>query len=161
MKIYFSGIFWGLICIGIGFFFLAGSWGSYSEYKRVQDYSGRAIGHITNKHFKLGSDGGGNYYVDYWFMSYAGSKIDSSSVIAKQQWDMSKIDDTFEIRFDRSNPNRNIPMYGGSPSLIFAFFMLILGAVFMLFGSLRFINGFRKSFQGKSLQITANKNRMI
>jgi hypothetical protein len=158
LKISFSGIFWGAICIGIGFFFLAGSWGSYSEYKRVQDYSGRAIGHITNKHFKLGSDGGGNYYVDYWFMSLSGGKINSSGVMAKQQWDMSQINDTFEIRFDQSNPNRNLPMYGGSPSLVFAFFMLMMGAVFILFGFLRFMNSFRKSSQVKSPRITANKN---
>jgi hypothetical protein len=161
LKISFSGIFWGLVCIGVGLFFLAGSWGSYAEYKRVQDYKVRAIGHITNKHFKLGSDGGGNYYMDYWFMSSAGSKIGATSIIAKQQWDMLKVDDTMEIRYDTSNPYRNIPMYGGSPSLVFAFFMLILSGVFLLFGSLRFINGFRKSSQGKSPQNAANKNRMI
>jgi hypothetical protein len=144
LKFSFSGIFWGLICIGIGFFFLTGSWGSYAEYTRVQDYSGRAIGHATNKHFKLGSDGGGNYYMDYWFISSAGSKISSSSVIAKQQWDVLKVDDTLEIRYDQSSPNRNIPMYGGSPSLVFAFFMLVLGAVFMLFGGSRFLHSFHK-----------------
>jgi len=130
-------------------FFLAGGWWSYSEYKHVQDYSWKAIGHITAKHFKLGSDGGGNYYMDYWFMSSSGIKINSSSIIAKQQWDMLKIGDTTEIRYDPSNPNRNIPMCGGSPSLIYAFFMLVLAAVFMLFGTLRIISGFRKSSQGK------------
>lgn len=145
MKVSFSGIFGGLICIGIGFFFLYGTWGVYSEYKRVHNYSGRAIGHITNKHFKLASDGSGNYYMDYWFMSSAGSKISASSIIAKQKWDILKVDDTMEIRFDQSNPNRNIPMYGGSPSLVFAFFMLVLGGVFMLFGGLRFLNNFHKS----------------
>jgi hypothetical protein len=144
VKISFSGILWGLICLGIGFFFLVGSWGSYSEYKRVQDYEGRAIGHITNKHFKLGSDGGGNYYIDYWFMPSAGGKINATSIIAKQQWDILKFDDTMEIRYDQSNPNRNIPMYGGSPSLVFAFFMLVLGVVFMLFVSSRFYNSFHK-----------------
>ena len=144
MKISFSGIFWGLICLGVGLFFLVGSWGSYVEYKRVQDYKGRAIGHITNKNFKLGSDGGGNYYIDYWFMPSVRSKISVSSVLAKQQWDILQVDDTMEIRYDQSNPNRNIPMYGGSPSLVLAFFMLVLGAVFMLFGGSRFFNSFHK-----------------
>ncbi len=149
MKISFSGIFWGLICVGIGLFFLAGGWWSYSEYKHVQDYSGKTIGHVTKKHFKLGSDGGGNYFIDYWFMSSTSGKINSSSVIAKQQWDMLKPDDAVEIRYDPSNLNRNIPMCGGSPSLLYAFFMLVLASVFMLFGSLRFISGFKKSSQGK------------
>ena len=144
MKVSFSGIFWSLISIGIGFFLLYGTWETYSEYKHVQDYSGRAIGNITKKHFKLASDGSGNYYMDYWFMSSAGSKISASSIIDKQKWDMLKINDTLEIRFDKSNPNRNVPMYGGSPSLVFAFFMLVMGAVFMLFGCSRFFNSFHK-----------------
>jgi hypothetical protein len=144
LKISFSGIFWGFICIVIGCFFLAGTWGAYLEYNHMQEYSGRASGHITKKHFKLAADGSGNYYLDYWFMSSASSKISSSSVIAKQQWDVLKVDDTLEIRYDQSNPNRNIPMYGGSPSLVFAFFMLVMGAVFILFGGSRFLNSFHK-----------------
>lgn len=150
LKISFSGVFWGLVCIGVGVFFLYGTWGSYSAYQRVQDYEGRAIGHLTNKHFQLGSDGGGNYYIDYWFMVPSGSKITAGSIIAKQQWDILKVEDTLEIRYDRSNPGLNIPMSGGSPSLVFAFFMLILAAVFMLFGGLRFFNSFKKLPQGKS-----------
>jgi len=150
LKISFSRVLWGLICLGVGLFFLAGSWGSYAEYQRVQNYDGRAIGHITNKHFKLGSDGGGNYYVDYWFMPSTNSKISATGMIAKQQWEILKVDDTFEIRYDRSNPNLNIPMYGGSPSLVFSFFMFILGAVFILFGSLRLVSGFKKASYGKS-----------
>ena len=150
MKISFSRVLWGVICLGVGLFFLAGSWGSYAEYQRVQNYDGRAIGHITNKHFKLGSDGGGNYYVDYWFMPSTNSKISATGMIAKQQWEILKVDDTFEIRYDRSNPNLNIPMYGGSPSLVFSFFMFILGAVFILFGSLRLVSGFKKASYGKS-----------
>lgn len=144
-KFSVSGIFWGLICISIGLFFLFGSWDAYSEYRRVQDYSGRTIGHITDKYFKRGSDGGGNYYLDYWFMSSAGNKINASGTIAKQQWDVLRVDDTMEIRYDQSDPNRNIYMYGGSPSLVFVFFMLLMGTVFMFFGCLRFFKSFRKN----------------
>jgi len=120
------------------------SWEAYSEYKRVQDYSGRAIGHITKKYFQTAADGGGNYYLDYEFMSSAGSKISAGSIIAKQQWDMFQVDNTLEIRFDRSNPHRNIPMVGGSPSLVWAFFMLAMGLVFMVFGVSRFLTSFKK-----------------
>ena len=144
MKVSFFRIFWGLISISVGLFFLYGTWESYSEIKRIQDYNGRAIGHITNKHFQLGSDGGGNYYLDYWFMSSVNSKITATSVIAKDQWDMLKVNDTFEVRFNQSNPVRNIPVYGGSPSLIYTFFLLVLGAVFMLFGGSRIFYSFRK-----------------
>jgi len=144
LKVSYSGVFWGLVCIGVGLFLLAGSWGSYSEYKRIDGYNGRAIGHITDKSSQLGSDGGGSYYIHYWFMSSAGSKINTSSVIAKQQWDMLKVDDTLEVRFDQFHPNRNIPMYGGSPSLVYSFFMLLLGSVFIIFGGSRLFYSFRK-----------------
>jgi hypothetical protein len=144
LKISFSGIFWGLICICIGCFFLAGTWGSYLNYNRLQEYSGRAVGKITDKHFQKATDGSGNYCLDYWFLSAAGSKISAGSVIDKQQWDMLQVGDTMEIRYDQSNPNRNITMSGGSPSLVLAFFMLVLGTVFIIFGGSRFLNSFHK-----------------
>ncbi|MBN1474981.1 MAG: DUF3592 domain-containing protein [Syntrophaceae bacterium] len=144
MKVSISGVFLGLICAGIGYFLLSGSWSAYTEYKRVQDYRGQAIGHVTNKHFKRGSDGGGNYYMDYWFMSSAGTKISATSSIGKQQWDVLRVDDTMEIRYDQSDPRRNICMSGDSPSIIFAFFMLLMGTVFIIFGCLRLAKSFRK-----------------
>ncbi|HOX15021.1 MAG TPA: hypothetical protein PLP18_02735 [Smithellaceae bacterium] len=144
MKISLSNIIIGIVCLLVGLFFTLSSWEAYSEYKRVQDYSGRAIGHITKKYFQTAADGGGNYYLDYEFMSSAGSKISAGSIIAKQQWDMFQVDNTLEIRFDRSNPHRNIPMVGGSPSLVWAFFMLAMGLVFMVFGVSRFLTSFKK-----------------
>lgn len=123
---------------------LAGTWGSYSDYNRLQKYSGRAIGHITKKHSQKAADSSGNYYLDYWFLPADGSKISVSSVTAKQQWDLLQVDDTMEVRYDQSNPHRNIPMYGGSPSLVMAFFMLVLGTVFLLFGGSLFFNSFHK-----------------
>jgi len=144
LKASFSGIFWGLISIGVGCFFLAGTWGAYLDYNRVQGYSGRAGGQVTKKHFQTAADGSGNYYLDYWFVPAAGSKISTSSGISKQQWDTLQVNDNLEIRYDPSNPKRNIPMYGGSPSLVFAFFMLVLGAVFMVFGCSRFLTSFKK-----------------
>jgi len=144
VKISLSNIIIGIVCLLVGLFFTLSSWEAYSEYKRVQDYSGRAIGHITKKYFQTAADGGGNYYLDYEFMSSAGSKISAGSIIAKQQWDMFQVDNTLEIRFDRSNPHRNIPMVGGSPSLVWAFFMLAMGLVFMVFGVSRFLTSFKK-----------------
>ena len=57
LKISFSGIFWGLICIGIGCFLLAGTWGSYLNYNRLQEYGGRSVGNITKKHSQKAADG--------------------------------------------------------------------------------------------------------
>ena len=145
MKTSFSGIFIGFISVGIGCFFLIGTWGAYLDYSRVQEYSGRASGQVTKKHLQTAADGVGNYYLDYWFAPAAGSKINASSDISKQQWETLQVNDNLEIRYDPSNPKRSIPMYGGSPSLIMAFFMLVLGAVFMAFGVSRFLTSFKKS----------------
>jgi hypothetical protein len=144
LKTSFSGIIIGFISVGVGCFFLAGSWGAYLDYNRVQEYSGRASGQVTKKHFQTTADGSGNYYLDYWFVPAAGSKISTSSGISKQQWDTLQVNDNLEIRYDPSNPKRNIPMYGGSPSLVLAFFMLVLGAVFLAFGGSRLLTSFKK-----------------
>ena len=144
MKISFSGIFWGFICVCVGCFFLAGTWGAYLDYNRAKEYSGRASGHVTKKHFQTAADGGGNYYLDYWFVRSDGSKISATSVISKQQWDILQVNDNLEIRYNPSNPIHNIPLYGGGPSLVFAFFMLVLGIVFLIFGVLRFPASFKK-----------------
>jgi hypothetical protein len=147
LKASFSGIIIGFISVGVGCFFLAGTWGAYSDYNRVQEYSGRASGQVTKKHFQTTADGSGNYYLDYCFSPSAGNKISTSSGISKQQWDTLQVNDNLEIRYDPSNPKRNIPMYGASPSLVWAFFMLLLGAVFMVFGVSRFLTSFKPLFK--------------
>ena len=144
MKTSFSGIFFGFISVCVGCFFLAGTWGAYLDYNRVQEYSGRAGGHITKKHFQTTADGSGKYYLDYGFVSADGYKISATSSMTKQQWDTLQVGDSLEVRFDPSNPHNNIPLYGRSPSLVLAFFMLVLGAVFILFGCSRFYNSFQK-----------------
>ena len=105
MKTSFSGIFWGFVSIGIGCFFLAGTWGAYLEYQRVQEYSGQVIGQVTKKHSQTTADGSGNYYLDYWFVPANGRKINATGSISKQQWGALQIDDNLEIRFSTSNAN--------------------------------------------------------
>jgi hypothetical protein len=142
VKTSFSSIFVIIICLGIGFFFLTGSWGIYLDYDRQQSYSGQASGQVINKYFQQAADGSSNYYLDYLFVPVGGSKINCSSSISRQQWDALKINDFLEIRYDPSNPQRNIPDAGAS--LIFTFFMLVLGVVFMLFGGSRFLTSIKK-----------------
>jgi hypothetical protein len=144
LKASFSHILGVLISIGVGCFFLISTWYAYLDYAHMQNYSGQAIGQVINKHFQIAADGGGNYYLDYSFVPASGSKIDTTGSISKQQWDALQVDDKLAIRYDPANPKRNIPLYGGSPSLVFAFFMLVLGAVFILFGVSRFLTGFKK-----------------
>jgi len=144
LKTSFSGIISGFISLGIGCVFVAGTWGAYLDYNRIKDYSGQVIGQVTKKHSQTTADGSGNYYLDYWFVPANGSKINATGSIAKQQWEVLHVDDKLDIRYDPSNPNRNIPLYGNSPSLIMAFFMLVIGSVFIAFGCSRFITSFNK-----------------
>lgn len=142
MKISWSGIIAGSICILIGGLLLAGAWGSYADYSRLQRYGGRAVGHVTGKHFQKAADGNATYYLDYWYEAN-GIKINTSGVTAKQQWDVSQIEDTMEVRYDKSNPGSSVPMYSGSPSLIMTFFMIVLAAAFLIFGVSRVYYSFR------------------
>jgi hypothetical protein len=147
LKTSFAGSIVGLIFVIVGCFFLAGSWYAYSDYSRAQEYTGRAIGHVMKKHFQTTADGSGKYYLDYSFVSSDGSKINSTGNISKQQWDALQVNDNLEIKYDPFNPDHNIPLYGSSPSLVFAFFIFILGVVFLAFGVPRAIAIFRKGLK--------------
>jgi hypothetical protein len=146
LKRSLSGAILGLIFIGIGIFFLIGSWYAYSDYIRIQKYDGRAIGKVTQKHFQTTADGGGNYTLDYSFADSSGTKIGGSNRVTKQQWDSLKDGDILEIVYDQSNPKRSIPLQNDGTSVVYAFLIFILGVVFSIFGILRFINSFRKKF---------------
>ena len=143
MKTSFSGVFWGFVSICVGCFLAASSWYAYLDYRRVQGYMGIASGEVTKKNFQTTADGSGSYYLDYSFVPAAGNKISATGIISRQQWDNLQVNDKLAIIYDPSNPNRNIPLYGSNPSLVFSFFMLILGAVFFLFGISRFLNSFK------------------
>jgi hypothetical protein len=150
LKISKSGIIVALITGIIGLFFLLASWGAYSEYMRVNEYAGYSTGHVAKKYFSRAADGNSIYYLDYWFLLPDGNKISSTGNMFQQHWDALKIDDTLEIRYDLSNPNRNIPNYGGNISLFFVFFVFLLGAVFLIFGVMRLINSFRTGYNKES-----------
>lgn len=120
------------------------AWDVYSEYSRIEKYEGRATGTVVNKHFSHASDGNALYYLDYQF-SISGSKtIKSTGSVLKRHWDVLKKDDMLEIRYDRSDPSHNLPMADSSPSLIYVFFVFLLGGVFLIFGVMRLIYSFKK-----------------
>jgi hypothetical protein len=150
LKISKSGIIVALITGIIGLFFLLASWEAYSEYRRVNEYTGYAAGHVTKKYFSRAADGNSIYYLDYWFLLPDGNKISSTSNMVQQQWDALKIDDTLGIRYDLSNPNRNISNFSGSISLVYVFFVFLLGTVFLIFGVMRLINSFKTGYNEKS-----------
>ncbi len=146
MSISFSKIFWGIICLIIGFFLIYGSWAAYSEYRRVQGYVGQGVGTVINKYYEQSSDGSANYYIEYSFMPTSEApRIVSKSIMIKHQWDSLEVDDNLDIRFDESNPARSIPLYGGSPSLLFGFFMVLMALVFIFFGSGRIVAGMKRA----------------
>jgi hypothetical protein len=144
MKTTTSRILLGGISFLIGVFFVSASWEAYGEYMRIKEYAGHATGHLTQKHYQRASDGNSIYYLDYWFLPVGGNKISSTNSILKEHWDGLKPDDTLEVRYDKSNPSRNIPLSGGSVSLVYAFFVFVLGAVFLVFGIMRLIDSFKK-----------------
>ena len=143
MKISLSQAVFGGISLVIGVFFVVAGWEACTEYMRVKEYAGISTGHVTKKHFSQAADGNSIYYLDYWYLLTDGHKVTSTNSMLKQNWDGLKVEDTLEIRYDKSNPIRNIPLYGGSVSLVYAFFVFVLGTVFIVFGVMRFIHSFK------------------
>ena len=80
MKTSFSGIISGFISLCIGCVFLAGTWGAYLDYNRLQDYTGQVIGQVTKKHSQTTADGSGNYYLDCWRLNYITFRLDKNLV---------------------------------------------------------------------------------
>jgi len=150
LKISKSGIIVALITGITGLFFLSASWEACLEYRRVNEYAGYATGHVTKKYFSRAADGNSIYYLDYWFLLPDGNKISSTSNMFQQHWDSLKIDDTLGIRYDLSNPNRNISNFSGSISPVYIFFVFLLGAVFLIFGVMRLINSFKTGYNKES-----------
>ena len=143
MKISNSGIIASLVTIVIGTFFIYTSWEAYSEYRRISEYDGYATGYVTKKHFSRASDGKSTYYLDYWFSTASGEKVNATGIILKQQWESLKMGDSLEVRYSLSRPSHNVPKYGGSVPLAYVFFLFLLGAVFLVYGIMRIIHKFR------------------
>ncbi len=144
-------IFIALVSLIIGIFFIIAGIEAYSEYVIVKRYEGITTGYILKKYFQRSSDGNSIYYLDYWFTLSDGKRIVSTNSILKENWEVLKIDDKLEIRYDQSNPDRNIPMYGGSLSLAYVFLIIILGTVFIVFGVARLIISFNMPPRKKSI----------
>jgi uncharacterized protein (TIGR02588 family) len=145
LKVSLSGLIVGLVSIGIGCALLAATWWSYVDYDRMKVYDWQATAEITKKHSRTMTDGKVQYYLDYSFAPAAGKKIEASNVVSKERWDAFQVKDTFKIRYNQANPSRHIPLYESGSSLPFAFFMLMLGAVFLIFGCSRLFYSFQKT----------------
>lgn len=137
MRISKSGIIASLFAVVIGTFFIYTSWEACSEYRRISEYDGYATGYVTKKHFSRASDGKSTYYLDYWFSSISAKKVNATGIISKQQWELLKIGDSLEVRYSLSQPDHNVPKYGGSVSLAYVFFLFLLGTVLLVYGIMR------------------------
>ncbi len=148
MKISFSGLIGGLICIGIGCALLVATWWSYVDYSRLKSYDGQTTAYITKKYTRTATDGRVQHCLDYSFASAAGKKIDVSATVSRERWNAFQVKDSLEIRYDPSDPSRHLPIYEPGSSPAFAFFMLIMGAVFLAFGGSRLFYSFEKRKTG-------------
>lgn len=150
MKTLIYHVIIGITALIIGSFFIITGIEAYKEYARQERYSGVATGYIIKKNVQRASDGNSVYNIDYWFLIAHGKKIYSTGNILKENWDNLKMNDSLEIKYDKSNPNKNIPLYGGNTSLVYVFFVMILGMVFIVFGVMRFITGYKEFSKKKT-----------
>ena len=133
-----------LVSLFIGFFFIMTGVEAYKEYTREQGYKGVSTGYVIKKHSQRASDGDSVYYLDYWFSLTDSRRVYSTNHISKQNWDELKTGDILVVRYDQADPNRNIPLYGGGLSLVYLFFVAVLGTVFLVFGMMRLFTGYRE-----------------
>lgn len=133
------------ISLFLSFLLFYAAWGIFLEYHRVESYGGNAIGLVTHKHFARGSDGNTIYYLDYEFSTNNGKKMHSTGTVLKPHWDVAKVGGALKIRYDLSNPDHNLPTADGGTSLFNAFFVSLLGVVFLVFGVMRLISSFKKT----------------
>lgn len=138
-----SGMIVSLIAIVIGTFCIYASWEAYSEYRRISEYDGYATGYVIKKHFSRGSDGKSTYYLYYWFLPAPGEKVNATGIISKQQWESLKEGDSLGIRYNMLRPDLNVPKNGGSVPVAYVFFLILLGAAFLVFGIQRIISNVR------------------
>jgi len=142
-----STILSGVIFSVIGLFFLMGAWYAYLDLTEIQKYDGTATGIILNKYSQTGADGGANYYLTYSFAPAGGNQIASNGRMNKQQWESVKEGDQLQIKYRMADPSKNIPLQNDGSSIIYIFLILILSLVFIIFGILRMIRGFKVPFK--------------
>ena len=137
----------GLISLVISFFFIVNCVGVYKEYTSQQVYKGISTGYVIKKYYERKADGKSIYYLGYSFSLADGRRVHSQNPISKEKWDNIKMNDSLIIRYDQADPVRNIPLYGGRLSLAYIFFIGLFGIVFLAFGVMRIVTGFREVYK--------------
>ena len=94
------------------------------------------MGHVTGKQVAKAADGDSDFYVDYSFAIADGRIVTASRGISKADWERVRVGQTIEIRYDRDNPNRNVPAGMGNTSLGVITFTSVLGIVLGIAGML-------------------------
>jgi len=144
MKRSLPKIITGVVFIFIGGFILFGGLEIFSEYQRTKDCRTMILGKVLNKDFTRALDGNTVYRVRYSFTPPGGGEIHADGIISKSLWDILKINDDIQVKFNPVKPENNFPAESGGASLILVFFTFLFGFVFLLFGMSRIVSALRK-----------------
>jgi len=129
----------------VGLIFMIGAWGAYLTDSRIQNSGASAQGHLERKVFLFDAGGDSEYLLEYWFLLEDGSRINASHHVSKALWDAVHENQTIEIKYSASKPQRNFPLGAGVTSLGMTIFASLFGAVFALFGGALIWGYFRHS----------------
>lgn len=142
MKIIRQGLLI-LVLLAIGIVFLFTAWQGYQNYDEKKEFSQLATGRITEKFVDESSGADAVYKVRYDFVLKNGESVKGEEELLKNHWDAVKIGDMLDIRYQPEKPQRNHVYHPAGDSPVFAFFMFLVGAVFIFFALMRVIYFFK------------------
>jgi len=130
----------GVILFGLGLLALLGSWGGHWFDLEIQDRGGRAVGHVTGKHFAQPSD----WTLDYWFLLPGGQRLEvRHRGISEPLWRRLQVGDVIDVRYELNKPSRNFPVYQGNTPLAPVLLASVIGLAFAIAGVFLFVGSFR------------------
>ena len=143
-----AALIMGVLFLLVGFVFIIGAWGAYLRDIKIQDSGPSALGHIEEKTSLLVADGDSDYILKYWFITKSGSAIKANRHVSKTFWTAASKNQTIEIKYSASNPNRNFPIGEGVTSISMSIYASIFGGLFSIFGGALIWGYFRMLSKG-------------
>lgn len=138
----------GILFLLVGLIFIIGAWGAYFTDSKIQDNGSTVLGHINKKTFLSAADGDSDYILEYWFATKNGALINANRHVSRTFWESVTKNQTIEIKYSASNPNRNFPNGQGVTSFGMSIYASIFGSLLSFFGSALIWGYFRNQSKG-------------
>ncbi|MDX6613445.1 MAG: hypothetical protein QOD75_2631 [Blastocatellia bacterium] len=124
---------WGLGLLTFGCLATFGGWTDYRRDLSIERSGQRAEGHLKRKTFLHIYDTAVDYYIDYWFTSPGGERIEENRKISESLWDKMREGGSFTVMYSPTDPRQNYPQ-GESKASIWTLILMGVCAIVALSG---------------------------